>query len=114
MSSQASTTTLSAGFRAAGLTAVALSWPLILGSPSAAQPPGEPAGDPSGIGEVSLFGEEEFTIQAATKSEIPVSKAPGSVTVISARQIRESGARTIPELMRRVAGVEADGVAPGV
>ena len=59
----------------------------------------------TGIGEVVLFGEEEFTIQAATKSEIPISKAPGSVTVISAQQIRESGARTIPELLRSVAGV---------
>lgn len=57
------------------------------------------------IGEVTLFGEEEFTIQAATKTEIPISKAPGSVTVISAQQIRESGARTIPELLRSVAGV---------
>ncbi len=59
----------------------------------------------SQIGEVTLFGEEEFKIQAATKTEIPISKAPGAVTVISARQIRESGARTIPELLRRVAGV---------
>ncbi|MEM8931129.1 MAG: TonB-dependent receptor [Acidobacteriota bacterium] len=59
----------------------------------------------SGIGEVTLFGEEEFTIEAATKTEIPLSKAPGSVTVISAQQIRESGSRTIPELLRLVAGV---------
>jgi len=57
------------------------------------------------VGEVTLFGEEEFTIQAATKTELPVSKAPGSVTVISARQIQESGSRTIPELLRLVAGV---------
>lgn len=60
---------------------------------------------PSGIGEVTLFGEEEFKIQAATKTELPISKAPSSVTVISAQQIRESGARTIPELLRLVAGV---------
>ena len=59
----------------------------------------------SGLGEITLFGEEEFTIQAATKTELPISKAPGSVTVVSARQIRESGARTIPELLRLVAGV---------
>ena len=59
----------------------------------------------SEIGEVRLFGEEEFTIQAATKTEIPISQAPGSVTVIGAQQIRESGARTIPELLRLVAGV---------
>ena len=58
-----------------------------------------------GIGGVTLFGEEEFTIQAATKTEIPLSKAPGAVTVISAKQIQESGARTIPELLRLVGGV---------
>ncbi len=59
----------------------------------------------SQLGEVTLFGEEEFTIQAATKTELPISKAPGSVTVISAQQIRESGSRTIPELLRTVGGV---------
>ncbi len=58
------------------------------------------------LGEVSLFGEEEFTIQAATKTEQPLSKVPGSVSVVSARQIRESGSRTIPELLRLVAGVD--------
>ncbi len=58
------------------------------------------------LGEVTLFGEEEeFTIQAATKTELPISKAPGSVTVITARQIRESTARTIPDLLRLVGGV---------
>ncbi len=58
------------------------------------------------LGEVTLFGgEEEFTIQAATKTELPISKAPGAVTVVTARQIRESTARTIPELLRLVAGV---------
>jgi len=60
---------------------------------------------PSRLGEVTLFGEEEFMVQAATKTEVPLSKVPGSVTVISAQQIRNSGARTIPELMRLVAGV---------
>ena len=55
--------------------------------------------------DVQLVGEESFTIQAATKTELPISKAPGSVTVITTKQIRESGARTIPELLRLVAGV---------
>ena len=57
------------------------------------------------LGEVTLFGEEAPMVQAATKTEIPISKAPSSVTVISAKQIRESGARTIPDLLRLVAGV---------
>jgi outer membrane receptor protein involved in Fe transport len=59
----------------------------------------------AGIGEVQLFGEEDVKIEAATKTSIPLSKAPGAVSVVTARQIRESGARTIPELLRLVAGV---------
>src|SRR5437868_895084 len=59
------------------------------------------------IGEVTLFGEEQLKIEAATKTEIPISKAPTSVTVITAKQIRESGARTVPDLLRFVAGVNA-------
>lgn len=77
------------------ILALAAAVPLLAASASAQDP----------FGEVSLFGEEEFTIQAATKTELPISKAPGSVTVISAQQIRESAARTIPELLRMVAGV---------
>ncbi len=80
---------------------IAFAFLVIAASSASAQDPD----DRPGLGEVFLFGEEEFTIQAATKSEIPISKAPGAVTVISAQQIRESGARTIPELMRLVAGV---------
>src|SRR5437868_1484636 len=59
------------------------------------------------IGEVTLFGEEQLKVEAATKTEIPISKAPASVTVITAKQIRESGARTTLDLLRFVAGVNA-------
>jgi len=59
------------------------------------------------IGEVTLFGEEQLKVEAATKTEIPISKAPTSVTVITAKQIRESGARTTLDLLRFVAGVNA-------
>lgn len=57
------------------------------------------------IGEVTLFGEERLKVEAATKTEIPISKAPTAVTVITAKHIRESGARTVPDLLRLVAGV---------
>ena len=57
------------------------------------------------IGEVTLFGEQELKVEAATKTEIPISNAPSAVTVISAKQIRESGARAVPDLLRLVAGV---------
>jgi outer membrane receptor for ferrienterochelin and colicins len=66
---------------------------------------GQPTPTPDHIGEVSLFGEEEVKIQVATKTETPLSKAPGAVTVITAQQIRQSNARSIPELLRMVAGV---------
>lgn len=65
----------------------------------------EPSKPPKLIGEVTLFGEEQPKVEAATKTEIPISKAPGAVTVITAKQIRESGARTVPDLLRLVAGV---------
>ena len=55
--------------------------------------------------ELRLFEEADVRIKGPTKLEIPLSKAPGSVTVITAQQIRESNARTIPELLRLVAGV---------
>ncbi|MEO6323167.1 MAG: TonB-dependent receptor plug domain-containing protein, partial [Thermoanaerobaculia bacterium] len=57
------------------------------------------------LGQVVLFGEEDVKIQSATKTEIPLSKAPASVTVITAKQIRESGATTVADLLRLVAGV---------
>jgi outer membrane receptor protein involved in Fe transport len=76
---------------------------VLAGAPAARAQSGTPT--PGGVGEVQLFGEEEVKIEAATKTSIPLSKAPGAVTVVTARQIRESGARTIPELLRLVAGV---------
>src|SRR5438067_763897 len=57
------------------------------------------------IGEVTLFGEEQLKVEAATKTEIPISKAPSAVTVVTAKQIAESGARSVPDLLRLVAGV---------
>jgi len=63
----------------------------------------QPAG--KSIGEVTLFGEEQPTVEAATKTEIPISKAPASVTVITAKQISESSAHTVVDALRLVAGV---------
>src|SRR5688572_5402355 len=57
------------------------------------------------IGDVKLFEGEEIRIKAPAKVEQEISKVPNSVTVITAQQIRESGARSIPELLRLVAGV---------
>ena len=57
------------------------------------------------IGEVTLFGEEQPKVEASTKTEIPLSKSPAAVTVITAKQIRESGAKTVADLLRLVSGV---------
>src|SRR5436305_2688335 len=57
------------------------------------------------IGEVTLFGEEQPRVEARTKAEIPSPKAPRAVTVVTANTIAESGARTVPDLLRLVAGV---------
>src|SRR5438309_591419 len=80
---------------------LALSIAMALPATAQQQPP------PRQIGEVTLFGEEQLKVEAATKTEIPISKAPASVTVITAKQIRESGARTTLDLLRFVGGVNA-------
>ena len=94
--------TPSRGVRTVVAVAVTLA---VAAPPLRAQAPGSPAPAPAMIGEVQLFGEEDVKIEAATKTSIPISKAPGAVSVITARQIRESGARTIPDLLRLVPGV---------
>ena len=71
------------------------------GSPLAAQSPAAQPPTP----EVRLFEDADVRIKAPTKMDIPLSKAPGSITVITAQQIRKSNARTIPEVLRLVAGV---------
>jgi iron complex outermembrane receptor protein len=43
---------------------------------------------------------------AASRKEQPVTEAPAAVTVISAEEIRQSGARTIPDLLQFVSGVD--------
>ncbi|MCF6154553.1 MAG: TonB-dependent receptor [Candidatus Brocadia sp.] len=47
---------------------------------------------------------EEITI--ATRHEIPISKAPSIVTVITAEEIKNSGYRTFVEILRTVPGFE--------
>src|SRR4051812_33649872 len=63
------------------------------------------AQQPKSIGTVTLFGEEQLKVEAATKTEIPISKAPSAVTVIPAKQIEESGMHSVPDLLRLMAGV---------
>lgn len=68
------------------------------------------AGDPSDEtleDELAYLKSETFEIyvEAATKTKIALSKAPGAVSVVTLDQIRKSNAKTIPEILRLVAGV---------
>src|SRR5712691_12484139 len=82
--------------RAAAAALAIIAIPLALGAQTTT---------PKTIGEVTLFGEEQLKVEAATKTEIPISKAPSAVTVVTAKQIEESGMHTVPDLLRLVAGV---------
>ncbi|MGB0204041.1 MAG: TonB-dependent receptor plug domain-containing protein [Neptuniibacter sp.] len=51
-----------------------------------------------------FFGEEAF-VSIATGSKKPIDKAPAAATVISARDIKEIGARTLNEVLETVPGL---------
>ena len=55
--------------------------------------------------ELRFLESQKDIVYASTKSAVPIKWAPGSVSVINYSQIRKSGARTIPELLRLVPGV---------
>ncbi len=55
--------------------------------------------------QLDIEGLQNFQVVAATKSATRLSETPGAVSVIPYDQIRQSGARTIPELLRRLPGV---------
>ncbi|WP_306601405.1 TonB-dependent receptor plug domain-containing protein [Geothrix sp. 21YS21S-2] len=48
------------------------------------------------------------TRTAATKLDLPLAETPQAITVITADQIREQGARTMQEILRYAPGVNAD------
>ncbi|RMG54666.1 MAG: TonB-dependent receptor [Gammaproteobacteria bacterium] len=62
------------------------------------------AASPAEEMEESLFFEELPTILAATRMEQPILDTPAAVTVLDEETIRNSGARTIDELLRLVPG----------
>jgi outer membrane cobalamin receptor len=65
----------------------------------------EPADEPEGSPTVFSFIEEE-TVSTAIRREQPISQAPSNVYVISAEDIRQSGAPDIPTILRRIPGIE--------
>src|SRR5262245_25099733 len=69
----------------------------LLGLPAAAADP-QPEKDLE-------FLREEAQVTSASRRVLDVARAPATVYVVTARQIRESGAQTIPEALRGVPGV---------
>ena len=68
---------------------------------------GNPASSASVDELVSMSLEEllNYEVVAPTKSDTRLSDAPGAVSVITYDQIRNSAAKTIPELLRRLPGI---------
>src|SRR5690349_14859339 len=86
-----------AGITGCGLGLCVLVWP-----PStfaAPEPPNESTRAPG----VFSFIEEE-TVSTAIRREQPISQAPSNVYVITAEDIRQSGAPDVPTILRRIPG----------
>src|SRR5436853_2447797 len=57
------------------------------------------------IPELELIKEEE-TVSIASRYEQPISQAPSNVYVLTAEDIRQSGATDLPTVLRRIPGME--------
>lgn len=87
------------GFLSASrLLALALTWMLI---PAVA----ESVEDGQGASDVFSLLKEE-SVSTALRREQPISQAPSNVYVITAEDIRHSGAVDVPTLLRRIPGIE--------
>lgn len=63
----------------------------------------------SGVAQLKKMNLEEFMsveVTTVSRTESTVGQSPAAITVISQEEIRRSGATTIPELFRRVPGME--------
>jgi iron complex outermembrane receptor protein len=62
--------------------------------------------EPGELSAEQLLFLEVPVVVTASRKEQPVTEAPAAVTVITAEDIRQAGALTIPDLLRTVSGVE--------
>ncbi len=90
---------LRAGLTGCSLGLCLLAWSTL--SHAAPKPPNDSAGPPG----VFSFIEEE-TVSTAIRREQPISQAPSNVYVITADDIRQSGAPDVPTILRRIPGLE--------
>ncbi len=80
-----------------GLMPITLVLPAVAGA--------EPTEGREGPSEVFSFLKEE-TVSSAVRREQPISEAPSNVYVITAEDIRHSGAADLPTILRRIPGIE--------
>lgn len=59
-----------------------------------------------------LFFEEVPIVISATKREQPITESPSSISIITAEDIRRSGATNIADLLRRVPGLDVIRISP--
>ena len=59
-----------------------------------------------------LFFEDIPTVISAAKREQPITESPSSISVITAEDIRRSGATTIADLLRRIPGLDVMRITP--
>jgi len=71
----------------------------------------EASGETYPMRELFLFEEVPIVISAA-KREQPITESPSSISVITAEDIRRSGATTIADLLRRVPGLDVLRITP--
>ncbi len=76
---------------------------LFFSIPAAAAP--EPAHESKDAPHVFSLIEEE-TVSTAIRREQPISQAPSNVYVITAEDIRQSGAPDVPTILRRIPGLD--------
>ncbi len=65
----------------------------------------EPADSEAAMSEMQLFS-DEIIVMTATKRLQKLSEVPGSVTIITEKEIREKGALTLKEVLRNFVGTE--------
>ncbi len=68
-----------------------------------AQPTGDDA--PESLKQLTLEQLSQIEITSVTKEAVPAFKTPAAISILTNEQIRQSGMRTIPDLLRLVPGV---------
>lgn len=76
------------------------------GAQSQPAPAGTPPPAASDVADIELLDLDVATVVTAARHEQPINTVPYAVTVITADDIRRSGARSVPDALRLAAGVD--------